>query len=222
MTPDTADLIHRIAAAGAPARPLAPPWTRAGIWCALSLPSLWLLYLVWPHAEAAVLFDRRFAIEQAAALATGLGAAAAAFGTIVPGYSRTIVLGPLAPLAFWLGNLGRLCARDWSAPGDLPPILIDWPCFPATVLAGIVPALVMVVMLRRGAPLTPRRTTALGALAVAGVANFGIRFVHPFDASFIVLAWHVGAVFALSAAVASFGDRIVSWQKAIDASRVGA
>src|SRR6185436_5597790 len=78
MTPDTADLIHRIAAAGAPARPLAPPWTRAGIWCALSLPSLWLLYLVWPHAEAAVLFDRRFAIEQAAALATGLGAAAAA------------------------------------------------------------------------------------------------------------------------------------------------
>jgi len=115
MTPDTADLIHRIAAAGAPARPLAPPWTRAGIWCALSLPSLWLLYLVWPHAEAAVLFDRRFAIEQAAALATGLGAAAAAFGTIVPGYSRTIVLVPLrrspSGWATWDG-----CARATGQP----------------------------------------------------------------------------------------------------------
>jgi hypothetical protein len=219
---DTADLIRRLAAAGTPVRPLARPWIRTALWCAVSLPYLWLLSLVWPHADTAVLMDQRFVIEQAAALATGLTAAAAAFATIVPGASRRIVLAPIVPLALWMGHLERLCAGDWSASGHLPAILIHWACFPATVVAGIVPAVAIVVMLRRGAPMTPRLTTALGALAVAGLANFGIRFVHPFDASFVVLAWHVAAVFALSAAVASFGNRVFSWRNAIAASDAGA
>jgi hypothetical protein len=188
----------------------------------VSLPYLWLLYLMWPHSDTTVLIDRRFAIEQAAALATGLSAAAAAFATVVPGSSRAMVLAPLVPVALWFGTLGRLCARDWSASGHLPPLLIHWLCFPATVVAGIVPAIAIVVMLRRGAPVAPRLTTAFGALAVAGIANVGIRFVHPFDPSFVVLAWHIVAVFALSAAAASFGDRVFNWRKAIAAAGVGA
>jgi hypothetical protein len=222
MARDTGDLIRRLAAAGTPVRPLARPWMRTAIWFAVSLPYLWLLYLVWPHGESGALIDRRFIIEQAAALATGLTAAAAAFATIVPGASRRIVLAPIVPLALWMGNLERLCARDWWASGQLPAMLIHWACFPATIVAGIVPAVAIVVMLRHGAPMTPRLTTALGALAVAGLANFGIHFVHPFDASFVVLAWHVVAVFALSAALAAFGDRVFSWRKAIAASGAGA
>jgi hypothetical protein len=222
MARDTSDLIRRLAAAGAPVRPLARPWMRTAIWCTVSLPYLWLLYLVWPHAEPATLMDRRFIVEQAAALATGLTAAVAAFATIVPGASRRIVLAPIVPLALWMGHLEGLCARDWSASGQLPAVLIHWACFPATIVAGIVPAVAIVVMLRHGAPMTPRLTTALGALAAAGLANFGIRFVHPFDASFVVLAWHVVAVFALSAAMASCGNRVFSWRKVIAASGAGA
>lgn len=219
MTPDTADVIRRLAVAGTPVRPLARPWTRTATWCAVSLPYLGLLYLVWPHTNA-ILIDRRFLIEQGAALATGLTAAAAAFATIVPGASRRVMIAPLVPLALWVGTLGRLCARDWSASG-LPAILMEWACFPITVMAALVPGVAIVMMLRRGAPMTPRLTTALGALAAAGLANFGIRFVHPFDASFVVLAWHVVAVFALSAALAAFGDRVFSWRKAIAASGAG-
>jgi hypothetical protein len=132
MARDTADLIRRLAAAGTPVRPLSRPWMRTAMWCAVSLPYLWLLSLVWPHADTAVLTDRRFIIEQAAALATGLTAAAAAFATLVPGASRRIVLAPIVPLALWMGNLERLCAGDWSASGHLPAILIHWACFPAT------------------------------------------------------------------------------------------
>jgi len=220
MIPDTADLIRRLAGAG-PALRLQHPWMRTGIWCVATLPSLWLLSLVSPHGDATVLVDRRLAVQQVAALATALAAAAAAFGTSVPGYSPTPVLWPFVPFTVWMSNLGMLCARDWPTEGHLRPVLIHWGCFPATVVAGIVPALVLAVMLRRGAPLTPRRTMALAALAVAGIANFGIRFLHPFDASLVVLAWHVVAVFALSAAAASFGNRVFSWRKTIAASGVG-
>jgi hypothetical protein len=43
---------------------------------------------------------------------------------------------------------------------------------------GLVPAAAIVVMLRNGAPLHPRLTLALAALAVASVANFGPQFAH--------------------------------------------
>ena len=221
MTRDTADVIRRLAAASAPVRPLARPWMRAAMWCAVSMPYLWLLYAAWPHSGV-VPVDRRFVIEQAAALATGLSAAIAAFATVVPGYSRRVALTPLVPLVVWVGNIGQMCAHDWASSDHLPPILIHWGCFSATLIAGIVPTIAIVVMLRRGAPMTPRLTTALASLAVAGVANFVIRFVHAFDASFVILAWHLAAVFALSAVVTSFGDRVFSWRKTLATSRVKA
>ena len=222
MGRDTTELIRSLAAAAAPVRPLARPWTRAAIWCAASLPYLWLLYLAWPRHLGSVPIDRSFLIEQAAALATGLTAAAAAFATVVPGYSRLIGLTPVIPLALWLGHLGRLCVRDWSASADLPNILIHWACLPATAVAGIVPAVVMVVMLRRGAPMTPRLTTAFGALAVAGIGNLGVRFLHPLDASFVILAWHIVAVFALSAIATLFGTHVFNWRRLVTRVGVGA
>jgi hypothetical protein len=220
MAHDTDDLLRRLAAAGTPARPLARPWARAAIWCAASLSYAGLLSVVWPRYGAGLLMDRSFAIEQAAALATAVTAAAAAFATVVPGYSRRLLLAPLVPLIVWAGSLGRTCAHDWSASGSLPPILIHWFCLPATVIAGLVPAIAIVAMLRHGAPMTPRLTTAFAGLAVAGIANVGGRFVHPLDASFVVLAWHFAAVFALAAAASSLGDRVFSWRKLIAASRV--
>jgi hypothetical protein len=221
MTRDTADLIRRLAADGSTVRRLGPPWTRAATWCAWSLTYLALLYIVWPHPALGTPTDRHFVIEQAAAFATALIAGAAAFRTVVPGYSPALVLAPLVPLGIWVGSIGQTCARDWAASAR-SLILMHWACFPATVIAGIVPAAIIVVMLRRGAPLTAHLTTAYAALAVAGMANFGIRFVHPFDPSFVVLTWHVVAVLVLSAAATTFADHVFSWRKAIAAADVSA
>ena len=126
------------------------------------------------------------------------------------------------PLGVWAASVGQMCAHDWASLDHLPPILIHWGCFPATIAAGLIPTIAIVVMLHRGAPMAPRLTTALAGLAVAGMANFGIRFVHAFDPSFVVLAWHLGAVFALSAIATSFGDRLFNWGKTLAASSVGA
>ena len=80
---------------------------------------------------------------------------------------------------------------------------------PITILAGALPAVAMAIMLRRGAPLSPRVTIGLGGLAVAGLGNVGTRLVHTFDASVIVLAWHVGAGFGLCALMALAGHRLL-------------
>ena len=53
-------------------------------------------------------------------------------------------------------------------------------------------------MLRRGAPLAPRATLFLGALATAAVVAFGLRFFHIGDASIMVLTWHMGLAAVLT------------------------
>jgi hypothetical protein len=210
----TDDLIHRLTADASRVRPLGRPWTRALLWCAGALVSVVLVDWAWSRGTPLALsIDSRFVWEQGAALLTGLTAAAAAFATVVPGRSRRLVWLPLAPLAAWLVSVGQQCVHDWSARSGLPPILAHWGCFPATILFGVIPAVAIVLMLRRGAPLAPRVTTALAAVAVAGIANLGVRFVHALDASFIVLAWHIVAVFALSSIVARLGDHVFSWQR---------
>jgi hypothetical protein len=67
-------------------------------------------------------------------------------------------------------------------------------------------------MLRHGAPLTPRLTTGLGALAAAGLANFFLRLFHPEDVTIMLLFWHVGGVFVLSAIAASAGRYLLNWR----------
>ena len=209
----TDELIHRLGARGAPVRPLAAPWLRGLLWGTGALAYLVVVDWVWMRTTTITLtLDRRFLIEQAAALLTGLTAACAAFTTVVPGRSRRLAWWSLAPLALWLLSVGRQCVQDWSASG-VPALLPHWGCFAATVAVGLVPALVIVLMLRRGAPLTPTLTTALAGVAAAGLANFGVRFVHAMDVSFVVLTWHLAAVFALCLLVTRFGDHVFSWRK---------
>lgn len=215
MTTKTDNLIRGLAANVAPVRVLPPPLSRAAVWLGLSLPYLALVALLMKPSSGlgAKFSEPSFLIEQLAALATGITAAVAAFASTTPGYSRATVLAPVAPLAIWMGNLGQACIRDLSTFGAHGwSMAAHWACLPLTILVGVVPAVAMAVMLRRGAPLTPRLSTWLGGLAVAGLGNAGARWIHAFDASLIVLAWHMGAVFALSAVLASWGGYLLRWR----------
>jgi hypothetical protein len=215
---DTDKLIEHLAQAREPVRPLLPPWIRTAIWLALVVPYIAVaVVLMSPRADlAAKLGDARFLIEQIAALLTGISAAAAALATTIPGFDRRIVLFPLLPLAVWLASLGQGCLRDWIELGpDGLSLRPDWICFPAIVLVGAGPAIVIAVMLRRGAPLTPHLSAALGGLAAAGLGNFGLRFFHPQDASLMVLVWQFGTVFVLSAVAAWAGRFLLNWRSIV-------
>jgi hypothetical protein len=159
-------------------------------------------------------------IEQLAALATGITAATAAFATVIPGYDRKFLFFPVLPLAIWLGSLGDGCVEDWIHLGsDGLSLQPDWFCFPAIVLVGAVPAIAMAVMLRRGAPLTPHITAALGGLAAAGLGNFGLRLFHSQDASLMVLVWQLGTVFILAAMAAWAGQYLLNWRSIVVTAR---
>ena len=211
----TARLIEELAG-GLDATPrLPPPWLRTAIWLSLSLPFLALVVLVVsPRGDlAAKLLDARFLVEQGAALLTGIAAAYAAFVSTIPGANRKLLMLPALPLAVWLGTLGKGCMDSWVRSGpeglSLQP---DWFCFPAILLVGSLPAIAIVTMLRRGAPLAPCTTIALGGLAAAGLGDFGLRMFHPQDASIMVLVWQVGSVFVLAALAGCAGRRLFNWQ----------
>jgi hypothetical protein len=174
--------------------------------------------LVWPKHGGPIPSDNGFMIEETAALLTGITAAVAAFTTVVPSHSKKLLLAPVLPLVVWMSEVSVSSAHDWAAAGQLPPILVHCACLPATLVAAALPAVTLVGMLRRGAPLTPHLTTALAALAAAGLGNFGIRFVHALDTSVVVLVWHLLAVFLLSIALVRVGDRIINWRQTLAAT----
>lgn len=169
---------------------------------------------------AAVLGHPSFIIEQLAALATGVTAGFAAFASVVPGYNRRVLLWPLVPVAIWLASVGGGCAAAWIQRGAAGLTLRpDWACLPAIAVIGAVPAIIIALMLRRGAPLSPHLTAALGGLAAAGLGNFGLRFCHAEDASLMVLVWQIGSVLLLTAAATIVGRRILGWKVLMRAAR---
>jgi hypothetical protein len=215
MNRSTEQLIQDLAATARPVRPLARPHVRAAIWLALSLGYVAaIMFALSPRADLSLeLSDPPFIIEEFAALATGVAAAVAAFATVVPGSSRRWVILPLLPLAIWLGSLGPGCIRELKQFGLYGiPLEHNLLCFPSIILLGAVPALTMGLMLRRGAPLTPHLSSALGGLAAAGIGNAGVRLIHPEDVTVMLLVWHVGGVMGLSILAGSAGRYLLNWQ----------
>jgi hypothetical protein len=212
----TDDFIRQLAARATPVRPLPAPWRRAAVWVGASLAcvaGVCLLLWIWRGSLIPVT-DRRFVIEQVAALLTGITAAIAAFATTVPGYSRKVVWLPVLPLAVWIATIGQSCVHDWSFSPHGWAIAAHWGCLVVTFVAGAVPAVAIAWMLRRGAPLTPGVTMVLGGLAAGGLAHVGARFVHPFDTGIVILVWHVGAVVALCLLAQRISRRLLIWRSA--------
>jgi hypothetical protein len=219
---ETETLIQRLAQSSDPVARLPRPSTRSALWLALAIPYVALVVLVMsPRSDlVAKLSDTAYVVEQVAALATGITAGLAAFASIVPGFDRRILLLPVLPLAAWFGSVGLGCVRSWAQLGpDGLSLQSDWICFPAIVLVSMVPAIALAVMLRRGAPLTPHLTAALGGSAAAGLGNFGLRLFHPQDASIMVLVWQMGTVFILTVLAGWSGRLLLNWRLLTDTVR---
>jgi hypothetical protein len=214
---DTDTLIDRLAGDASPVRRVDPVWKRVTLWLCLGFPPL--LVIVAVHGLVVdlptLMGDGQLLVEQAAAFATAVAAAAAAFASTIPGGSRRWLWLPAVPLAAWLLAIGKGCFDDWLQFGpDGLALRPDFECFGPMLLMAAVPAVVMLVMLRRGAPLAPRATLFLGALATAAVVAFGLRFFHIGDASIMVLVWHMGVASVLTFAAGLAGPRVLGWPAA--------
>jgi len=213
-TGQTDALIDRLAREARPLRPLAHPLRRGLVWGLVALAfGGAMVWAIGPRADLSErLSEARFLLEQGAALATGLSAAIAALAMTVPGSSPLLRVLPVVPGAIWLGSLSAGCLRDWWRLGpEGLQITPDPACFTYIALIGSLPALVLYLMLRRGVPLAPHWTVALGALAAAGLGNFALRFFHMQDAALMVLVWQVGSVFLIAAIAGLGGRRLLPW-----------
>lgn len=210
----TDDLIAELAREPAPVQRLARPWQRALLWLAISA-AYAVLVVVLSHRDFSSwrMSDMRFVVEQLAAAATALTAVVAAFRSVVPGHARGWLWLPVIPLTVWLAALGEGCVHDWlqSGRGALS-IRDDWDCLEWAAIIGIIPAIVIVLMLRRGAPLLPRASLALAALAVAAFSNFVMRLHHYGDASIIILVWHLGSVLFVALIAGAVGNHVLKWR----------
>jgi hypothetical protein len=217
---ETSQLIHELAGRSQPVRRLASPWRRAAVWLAISAVYAVAVIFIQPLPFSQWRMEPRFAIEQIATIATAVTAAIAAFWSVVPGSDRRWVLLPLVPLAVWLMTLGETCVRDWRLLGwaGLAPGT-DWDCVWLAAVVGFVPAAAIVAMLRRGAPLVPRASLALAAVAVAAFANFVIRLHHPGDLGLTILAWHFGMVAVLACIAGLLARHVLKWPRVEGLSR---
>lgn len=212
---DTDALISRMAANNGPVERLRAPWMRAALWFAIGLPTLIVVVAIHGIDVSPGEFfgNRRLMLEEFATLATAATAAIAAFASTVPGTSRKWLWLPLVPFSVWLFTVGEGCLNDWQKSGwEALGLRIDTACFFPMAVTSIVPAIAMVRMLRRGAPLTPRLTLILGMLATAALVNFGLRLFHLGDITVMVLVWHIGMVAAFAIVGGYFAPRFLDWK----------
>jgi len=157
--------------------------------------------------------EPRFVLELGAILATAVTAAIAAFSSVVPGRDQRFLLLPLIPLVVWLVTLGHSCLQDWRLLGTAGlRVRADWDCAVPALIVSTLPAGAMLLMLRRGAPLLPAVSLALGVLATGAIANFGLLIFHTGDLSIQILVWHGGGAIVMSLMASLVGPRVLHWR----------
>src|SRR5262249_38042399 len=211
---DIDHFIQHLAEQAQPVARLLAPWRRTVLWLAASF------RYVSPGASAYLCaggglpasIEPRLVLESAAILATAVTAAIAAFSSVVPGRDRRFLLLPLIPLSLWLAMLGHSCLHDWQVLGIAGlQVRADWDCALPALVVSALPAGTMLLMLRRGAPLIPAVSLALGILATGAIANFALRIFHAGDLSIQILVWHAGGAVVVSMMASIAGPRVLPW-----------
>lgn len=204
-------LILDLAADLRPVRRLWPPLLRVLIWLAvlaalaLGLAAFANLDAVWQRISAAP--DLWLAVV--GSTLTAIFAAIAAFELSLPDASRAWAVLPLPAALLWVGASGLGCLRGFVAPqSHVAGMSETADCLMFIVFLSVPLSALLFVMLRRGYPLYPGLTAAIGGLAVAAAAATLLNFFHPYDAAATDLVVHGVAVALVIAANRALSGRI--------------
>ncbi|CAE6814105.1 NrsF family protein [Paraburkholderia haematera] len=210
----TSDLIDMLVADATPVRRLWPPAARAACW--LLFAAAVMLFVGIAHGVRADLLVKLhqplFAIGVAAAMATGILAATGAFLASVPGMSRHWLLLPAPASLVWVATIGYGCLTHWVTIGPEGMSLGETArCFATLILVGTPLSLVMLIMLRHVARLSPGPVTMAGSLAVAAMTAVALSILHPLDASAMILLWNLGVAALYLSLSGRYGRRLLGW-----------
>jgi hypothetical protein len=211
----TERLVERLAAELTPVQRIARPATRLAWWLLISVPAACLVVGAFGLRPdlAERLADRAFLVEEAAALLTALVGIYAALCAGLPDQPGWKVWLPMAPMALWLGFLGQQCLDVFlrQGPGGLQ-ITSDAMCLPAIAMGSLVPAIAIVVMLRRSGKFRTTHACLCGALGAAALGAAALRLYHMEDAAIMVIVWQLGSVAVLSLVAGAISRMIVGHQ----------
>jgi hypothetical protein len=209
----TDDLIDSLAQDLAPAPPLSAPWTRAAGWLLGTLVYLSALTLtiVSPAELAMNARSRPFVVYQVAAILIAVTAAGAAFTSTVPGDSGRSVRFAAWLALIWFGSFafGALYETTREVVSFGAPA--EWGCVAMIVLGGGLPGLVLVRMLRQGAPLTPTLSLGMGTLASVSLASVTACLAHPHPSDAVTFVWHGTTMLVVVFSVGLAGPTILPW-----------
>jgi hypothetical protein len=115
----------------------------------------------------------------------------------------------MAPMPLWLGFLGQqsLDAFLRQGPEGLQ-VTSDVMCLPAIALGGLIPAIAIVVMLRRSGKFRTTHACPCGALGAAALGA-ALRLYHMEDAAIVVIVWQLGSVALFSLAAGTISRMLV-------------
>jgi hypothetical protein len=208
---NTDRLIDHLADGLSPVQPLRRPGFRAFVWLCGALTFLGVLTLsMMSRADVAPNgAELGFVGPQLVAVVTGILAAWAAFGSVIPGYTRTAFIWPVVAAMAWIGVLAT-----GTSQGQFGATLAashEWMCVIIIVLSSGPLMAVLWLMLRRGAPLNPGVTAALAALAVSALANVAACVAHPHTDNGVTLIWHGATMGVLVTLAAVTGHLAFKW-----------
>lgn len=209
----TGKLIEQLGQDLAPVRPLKPPAARAALWLIGTVVYLSVLVVLMfrfrpLHGGVAT----ELWLSQLVGVVAAVLAAIAAFASIVPGYSRRVLIGPVLATAAWLAVFAIAALRGGAGPGILDSSQ-EWTCAAIIVLGGLPLLAALAFMLRKGAPLNPVLTALLGAVAVGLLANFGACVALPHPNLTVTLAWHGGALVVLALICIAGSRFFLTWNR---------
>jgi hypothetical protein len=153
--------------------------------------------------------------QELAACILAVSSAYAACLTVVPGRRPHWLIGTAVVAAgAWLVILMAASLTEHQSTGVIGGFAreTDWPCVASIAIAGATLAGVMLAMLRRGAPLAPRGSVALAAIAAATVASVEacVSRSHAFMST--ILIWHGTTSAALVLMFVANAGRFLSWR----------
>jgi hypothetical protein len=210
---NTEDLIQRLSETLEPVRPLGPPWRRAAAWLACAAAYLCgIVLLTWARGRSLNGAGADLA-QQGALIATAVAASVAAFASVVPASDKRVLGIPVVPGMLVMAALVWGCVVDVRMHGTFGVGReVDWPCVVSISFGGMVLWALGVAMLRRGAPMTPRVSSMLAAVAACSVANIEACLSRPHMFTITVLLWHGTTTALLVTALAYVGRSLLTWK----------
>lgn len=191
-------LIEMLAADLQPVRRVPSPGRSLLIWLAVTIPSLALITLIMglrPSLSA----RPGFVLDQILALSTALSAA---YGAVCAGRpdQPSWKLGlPVALMVLWFGVLcGQCLLMSLGGRPDALVLQADIVCVPAIAVAGLLPAITMVLLLRFSPDFRRNHACLCGAMAAAAAAEFTLRLFHAEGSFLTLLVWQMGSVMLLT------------------------